>query len=302
MAEAEMFQMKKTSPSQFTAAEVARTDSLDRGGSAMAKFGAIRVDIGRLLGREDQLAAKIVTLLTHLGLHAVLLYRFSRWLHLHRLDLFAIPITYLSSVITGAQISRRATIGKGLEICHPQGVVVGATAVIGDYCTLVQGNVIGQLRGDDDRPFIGDHFYAGAGAKILGRITIGNRISVGANSVVIRSLPDGVSALGVPAKIIFHRPEGLALRNKRPLSPEDVFQRLVSLLKKDGSLAQTHWAIDESTALLGEGIGIDSIDMLRIICAIEEEFRLTFDDQDLAPTHFETIGSLVALILRRAVS
>jgi serine O-acetyltransferase len=67
----------------------------------------------------------------------------------------------------------------------------------------MQSNVIGQLRGGGDRPTIGNHFYAGAGAKILGKIEVGSDVRVGANSVVIQSLPDGVTAIGVPARIIF---------------------------------------------------------------------------------------------------
>jgi serine O-acetyltransferase len=104
--------------------------------------------------------------------------------------------------LTGAQLSPRAIIGKGLVIYHPHGMVIGANTVIGDFCTLMQTNVIGQHRGGGDRPKIGDHFYAGAGAKILGKITIGNHVRVGANAVVLQSLPDNVTAVGIPAKIV----------------------------------------------------------------------------------------------------
>jgi serine acetyltransferase len=91
---------------------------------------------------------------------------------------------------------------QGLVIYHPQGTVIGPT-VIGNYCTLTVSNLIGQLQGGGDRPVVGDHFYAGAGAKILGRIRIGNHVHVAANSLVIKSLPDGVTAIGVPAKVIY---------------------------------------------------------------------------------------------------
>lgn len=268
----------------------------------MARFESIKADLDRLLAREARIPGKIGILCTHLGFHAVLAYRVSRWLHRHRLDVLAIPIAYLSAIITGAQISRHAQIGKGLEICHPQGVVVGATAVIGDHCTLVHSNVIGQIRGDGDRPCIGNNFYAGAGAKILGRITIGNNVNVGANSVVIRSLPDGVSVVGVPAAIVFGRQAASATPDQTSRSYDHVLHRLVSLLEADGSLVETGRVIDESTALLGRGSTFDSVDVLRIICAVEEEFLLPIDHQDLASPHLATIGALAAFILKSAVA
>ena len=83
------------------------------------------------------------------------------------------------------------------------GIVIGE-AKIGDYCTLIHANLIGQHRGGGDRPTIGNHFYAGTGAKIMGRIQICNHVRVGANAVVLQSLPDNVTAVGVPARVISH--------------------------------------------------------------------------------------------------
>jgi serine O-acetyltransferase len=164
----------------------------------------VKADIRRLTEQEPSFFLKLAVVLFNLGLHATLLYRLSRWLQLHHLVGLGVVVTYFNSIFTGAQISARATIGKGLVIYHPQGIVIGAS-IIGDQCTLTQGNVIGQLKGRGDRPTIGDHFYAGAGAKILGRIWIGDHVKVGANSVVIHSLPDGVTAIGIPAKIVYQR-------------------------------------------------------------------------------------------------
>ena len=168
-------------------------------------FENIRADIRRLMDQESGLVLKFAVVFFNLGLHAVLLYRLSRWLYLHHLGPLSIVVTYFNSIFTGAQISRAAAIGRGLVIYHPHGTVVGATTIIGNYCTLMQSNVIGQRRGGGDRPTIGDHFYAGAGAKVLGKITIGDHVRIGANAVVIQSLPDGVTATGVPAKIAHPR-------------------------------------------------------------------------------------------------
>lgn len=163
---------------------------------------AVRTDIRRLMENEHNLVNKLGVFFLHIGLHAVIWYRVSHWLTTHHLAPVAAIIAYWAAVLTGAQISPRARIGKGLVIYHPHGVVIGTTAVIGDYCTLTQTNVIGQLRGRGDRPTIGDYFYAGAGAKILGPIQIGNHVKIGANSVVLDSLPDNVTAIGIPAKVV----------------------------------------------------------------------------------------------------
>jgi serine O-acetyltransferase len=169
-------------------------------------FHHIRADIHRLTAGEPDIINKTAVVLFNLGLHAVLLFRFSHWLSVHHLTALAVIVAYWNSVFTGAQISVRAIIGKGFVIYHPKGMVIGP-AMIGENCTLTQTNLIGQRRGGGDRPTIGDHFYAGAGAKILGKIRIGNHVHVGANAVVVESLPDGVTAIGVPAKIVSRRGE-----------------------------------------------------------------------------------------------
>ena len=134
---------------------------------ARRMFENVRADIHRLTDQESRLVVKFGVFFFNLGLHAVLLYRLSRWLYLHHLGPLSVVVTYFNSVLTGAQLSRGAAIGKGLVLYHPQGTVIGPT-IIGNYCTLMQSNVIGQLRGGGDRPIIGDHFYAGAGAKSWG--------------------------------------------------------------------------------------------------------------------------------------
>src|SRR5215467_2916319 len=110
-------------------------------------FENIRIDIARLISQEPNLLLKFAVVFFNLGLHAVLLYRLSRWLYLHHLGPLSIVVTYFNSIFTGAQISRAASIGKGLVLYHPQGTVIGATTVIGSYCTLMQSNVVGQRRG-----------------------------------------------------------------------------------------------------------------------------------------------------------
>jgi serine O-acetyltransferase len=104
------------------------------------------------------------------------------------------------SVVTGADIPLNCRIGGGLQIPHPNGVVIHPDAEIGPNCLLFQQVTIGQAHGGV--PTVGGHVDFGAGAKVLGRITIGDHALIGANSVVLRDVRPGATAVGVPARCI----------------------------------------------------------------------------------------------------
>jgi serine O-acetyltransferase len=257
-----------------------------------------RVDVRALTSQEPRMVDKIGVVFFNLGLHAVLLYRAGRWFCLHRMQPVAYVISYVSSLITGAQISPRAEIGKGLVIYHPQGIVIGAKSVIGDFCTLVHGNVIGQLYGGGDRPTIGDFFFAGTGAKILGRIRIGNRVQVGPNTVIINSLPDEVTVAATPARTnLSARLESYP--NRETLCSETILQRVLSLLRTTLDLKMPLDSVNKGTHLVGEGIGLDSIEVLRLVGAMEEEFNLTIEETELNISDFRTLGTLVNFVQER---
>jgi acyl carrier protein len=257
----------------------------------------VREDIRQAIDQHHGAMTRVGQLLFNPGVHAVLLYRLSRWLYLHHLGALALVVGYVNSVLTGAQISRSARIGRGLCIGHPHGVVISANAVIGDYCALVGGNVIAQLYGVGDRPVIGDYFFGGAGAKILGKIHVGDRVRVGANSVVIASVPDHATVIGVPARIAFRRGAPATTGDRRALSHEEAVDRLAALVKSCLRLADPLDSITEDTVLVGEDVGVDSIEMLRLVCAIEEEFHISIDEGEGTLSHFHTVGSLAALIV-----
>jgi serine acetyltransferase/acyl carrier protein len=270
-------------------------------------FEYILADIYELTRNEPGLLTKLGAVFLNPGLQAVMLYRIARWLHLNHLGPLAVLTTYIGSVVTGAQISARARVGKGLVIYHPHGIVIGATAVIGDYCTLVHGNVIGQLYGGGDRPVIGHHFVAGSGAKMLGRIRIGNKVRVAPNSVVTQSLPDGLTVAGNPVRIIRDRrvpaadaPAPAEVQGRAGGAHTAVVGRLVEVIANSATVVtKSNGAIGENTLLLGEGIGLDSIEMLHLISAVEEEFGLTLDERDLRMWNLQTVGSLAAFIEMR---
>lgn len=107
------------------------------------------------------------------------------------------------SFVTGADIDPRAQIEGGLMLPHPNGVVIHGNAIIGSNCMIMQQVTIGMTR-DDKAPNISANVYIGAGAKILGPISIGENSSIGANAVVIRDVPPHSTAVGVPARNIIN--------------------------------------------------------------------------------------------------
>lgn len=112
----------------------------------------------------------------------------------------------INHAITGADIAWSARIGPGLVLWHPTGVVIGPRVVIGRDARVQQGITLGAARsrrtGQDGDPVLGDGVYVGAGARVLGPVRVGDRARIGANAVVLIDVPDDVSAVGVPARII----------------------------------------------------------------------------------------------------
>ncbi|NHK31335.1 MAG: serine O-acetyltransferase [Asgard group archaeon] len=155
--------------------------------------------------KKDPAADSIVTVLTsYPGIQAVLIYRVVHFLW--KLGLPFVP-RYLSNIaaqLTGIDIHPGATIGSDFFIDHGKGTVIGETAVIGDNVTIYQGVTLGgvSLERKKRHPTIGNNVVIGAGAKILGPITIGDNSKIGANSVVIKDVPPNSIVVGVPGRVV----------------------------------------------------------------------------------------------------
>ena len=139
----------------------------------------------------------------------VALYRWGRWIRaLHfaplrfLLNCLFVPLYGFFTCFIGIALPRGAKIGGGLRIDHFGAIVISPGAVIGRNCTIRQGVTIGNRKSLDDIPVIGDNVSIGAGAKILGAIHVGNNARIGANAVVICDVPDGCTAVGIPAKVL----------------------------------------------------------------------------------------------------
>ncbi len=138
------------------------------------------------------------------GFHAIVLYRLAHWLHLRRIMLIPRLISHLTRFLTGIEIHPGAVIGKGVFIDHGMGVVIGETAIVGDYCLIYQGVTLGGTGKETGRrhPTLGQHVVVGAGAKILGNIQVGDYARIGAGSIVLRDVPSHCTAVGVPGRNI----------------------------------------------------------------------------------------------------
>jgi serine O-acetyltransferase len=110
------------------------------------------------------------------------------------------------SIITQSDIEPRARLGQSLMLPHPNGVVIHEDAVVGDDCMIMQQVTIGMI-GDGEVPMIGNGVYIGAGAKIIGKVTVGDGARIGANAVVTEDVPANCTAVGVPARVISRTPK-----------------------------------------------------------------------------------------------
>jgi serine O-acetyltransferase len=108
--------------------------------------------------------------------------------------------------VTGISLPKSCAIGKGLRIWHFGGIFINPDAVIGENCTLRQGVTIGNRHEDGGSPVLGDEVDLGAYAQILGEVRVGNRCRIGAMAVVLTNIPDGATAVGLPARIVPYKP------------------------------------------------------------------------------------------------
>lgn len=138
------------------------------------------------------------------GLHALFLHRIAHWLHLRQVSFFPRLISHLARFFTGIEIHPGAAIGRGVFIDHGMGVVIGETAIVGNYSLIYQGVTLGGTGKQSGKrhPTLGENVVVGTGAKVLGNVQIGNHVRVGAGSIVLQDIPDSSTVVGVPGRIV----------------------------------------------------------------------------------------------------
>ena len=166
-------------------------------------FERLREDIATVLEKDPAARSSLEVLLCYPGIHAVALHRFA-----HRLwhAGFRTPARFVSNLarmVTGIEIHPAAKIGRRVFIDHGTGVVIGETAEIGDDCTIYQGVTLGgtSLNGGKRHPTLESGVVVGAGAQVLGPFTVGAGARIGSNSVVVKAVPAGATAVGIPARV-----------------------------------------------------------------------------------------------------
>lgn len=167
-------------------------------------LGKFREDLSVVFQRDPAARNYFEILTTYPGVHALILHRLAHFLWSIKLKLIARIFSHLARIITGIEIHPGAQIGRRFFIDHGMGVVIGETAIIGDDCTLYHGVTLGGTTWKKGKrhPTLKNNVVIGAGAKVLGPITLGNNSKIGSNAVVVTDIPNDSTAVGIPAKII----------------------------------------------------------------------------------------------------
>jgi serine O-acetyltransferase len=200
-------------------------------------FNTIREDIRCVLERDPAARNRLEVLTSYPGLHAVWLHRFAHALWKRRMRLLARWVSQFARALTGVEIHPGATIGPRLFIDHGMGVVIGETAEIGADVTMYHGVTLGgvSLEHGKRHPTIEDRVVIGAGAKVLGAITIGRNSRIGANAVVVKDVePDSV-VVGIPGKQVKRKTEELPAYRpdlRHDVMPDVVAVRLDRILER----------------------------------------------------------------------
>ena len=175
----------------------------------MSVFSKLREDIDSVIDRDPAAGSRLAVFFLYPSVHVMLAYRAAHWFWRYGFRFVARFIMQVARWLTGIEIHPAAQIGSRFFIDHGMGVVIGETAEIGDdvtfYHDVTLGGVMPSVNSAGQRctkrhPTIGDHVIVGAGAQILGAITVGRCARVGANSVVIKDVPENVTVLGIPAR------------------------------------------------------------------------------------------------------
>ena len=198
-------------------------------------FKTMRKDIRSVFDRDPAAHSTLEVLLAYPGLHALWGYRISHWFWTHHMLLLGRLTSHFVRNLTGIEIHPGAKIGEGFFIDHGMGVVIGETAEIGNNVTLYHGVTLGgvSLEKGKRHPTLEDGVVVGAGAKILGNITIGEGSRVGANAVVVKSVPHDSVVVGVPGQVVVRsKPRELAPDLHHDRLPDTIGASITYILER----------------------------------------------------------------------
>ncbi|MDU2672734.1 MAG: serine O-acetyltransferase EpsC [Clostridium sp.] len=194
-------------------------------------FKSLSYDLNNIMEKDPAARSKIEVFLLYPCVHALILYRAAHYLYSKKFFFIARLISQLARFFTGIEIHPGAKIGKGLFIDHGMGVVIGETTEIGDNVTIYHGVTLGGTGKDKGKrhPTVGSDVVIGCGAKVLGPITIGDGAKIGANAVVLKDVPTGVTAVGKAAKNLIRvvKSDSDSVKENYKESNKDIYNDMV---------------------------------------------------------------------------
>jgi serine O-acetyltransferase len=212
---------------------------------------SIKRDIDVALVRDPAARSALEVVLTYPGFHARLFHRLARAVHRRGVPLVPRLISHAGRLLTGIEIHPGAAIGEGLFIDHGMGLVIGETAVVGDDCHLHQGVTLGgtSTRRVKRHPTLGNDVLVGAGAQLIGAITVGDHARIGAGSVVVTNVPPYATVVGVPGHVIAYHDPGNDTIVRLPDPEWDRIEDLEQRVRRLEAMLIEHAAHDRAPTL-----------------------------------------------------
>lgn len=185
-----------------------------------SNFKQFLSELDTIMAKDPATSSRLEAFLCSPGFHGILIYRFAHIFWKKNLRILAKMISLFGRWLTGVEIHPGAKIGKNFFIDHGMGVVIGATTIIGDDVLLYQGVTLGGTGNEHGKrhPTLGDNIVVGSGAKVLGNIEIGSNSRIGAGSVVVDSVPENSTVVGIPGRIVRQKLliQGQLMHNRIP--------------------------------------------------------------------------------------
>ncbi|NMB54745.1 MAG: serine O-acetyltransferase [Leptolinea sp.] len=224
-------------------------------------FRTIRNDVQVVFDRDPAAHSTLEVLLTYPGLHALWGYRMAHWFWNHHMLLIGRLISHFVRNATGIEIHPAAVIGDGFFIDHGMGVVIGETAEIGRNVTLYHGVTLGgvSLEKGKRHPTLEDDVVVGAGAKILGAITVGKGSRIGANAVVVKPAPPDSVVVGVPGQVVMRSlPHETAPDLHHDRLPDTISASITYILERLEKVeSNLHIHVNEHTPIYRDDKGLE---------------------------------------------
>lgn len=192
----------------------------------MNLFTIIKEEIQVVFERDPAARSTLETIFTCPGFQAIVMHRFNHWLWNNNLKLLARLSAHLVRFLTGIEIHPGAVIGRRFFIDHGMGIVIGETSEIGDDVSIYHGVTLGGTTWNKGKrhPTLKNNVVVGAGAKILGPITIAEGVRIGCNAVVVKDVPAGATVVGVPGHVVVKRDENAQTANREAMAKKIGFE------------------------------------------------------------------------------